>query len=538
MLAQPVMIGVFPGAELKARPRLFRAVEEATGARFAAWPDATGGRVAGVVFFTRAEPPPGIRSIVATPGDGPPAASARVSLARDGGLDRRLRGRVLRDDEVVGIATLTSERGDTVLASTAEGAALWTRAGLVDRVVVSPRELAPGEVLRDVLANGRFLSLLPLVHLLRELDPGPRWSSPPLRASFVFDDPNLRRPSYGFIRYAELARHAERHGYHAAMATIPLDARALSTEAAAFFRGDRPLLSLLVHGNDHLSRELARPLSNDEALALAAQALRRIEQLERRAHVPVARVMVPPHGALAEGMARALFRTGYEAVCTNIPYPWLDRPPADRLLAGWDVAELVVGGLPMIPRFRLRERDDLALRAYLGQPLVLYGHSEDLAEGYDVLAEAADDVNAVGDVEWTSPQAIAQGNYLVQEQGESTNVRLFTRRAHVLLPEGTRRLLVDLPASADGLEEIVIAPKGERGQPVAVGESVDVAGQRVVDIRLTRRDAASPLFVPPPRGRPWPVLRRTLTEARDRALPRLPRRALAVLRRPASSVRS
>jgi hypothetical protein len=524
-MAQRLVIGVFPGRELEARPRLFRALEEATGARFAAQSEASGAAVDGLVVLSPAQPQPGVRLLVVAPGDGAPTVSNRVSLAREDGLDRRLRSRVFRDEDVVGVRTLPAARSDTVLASTPEGAPLWTRAGPVDRVALFPRELAPDEVLRDALRNGRFLSLLPLVHLIRELDPGARKHAPPLRASFVFDDPNLRRRSYGFVRYADLARHAERHGYHAAMATIPLDGRSTSHEAAAFFRGDQARLSLLVHGNDHLSRELARSLPEDDALALAAQALRRIERLERRTHLQVARVMVPPHGALSERIARALLRTGYEAACANSPYPWLDRPPADRLVAGWGVTELVVGGLPMIPRFRLADRDDLALRAFLDQPLVLYGHSEDLADGYDVLAEAADDVNAVGDVEWASPRAIAQTNYAVREQGETTNVRLFTRRAHVPLPEATRSLVVELPASSDGLEQIVVS-----GQPVALGEAVEVAGQHVVDIRLTRRDALSPLDVPAPPRRPWPLLRRTLTEARDRALPRVPRRARAVLR--------
>ena len=414
-MAQRPVIGVFPGRELDVRPRLFSALQEATGARFAPWPG--GPEVDALFLLSPLQPPPGVRSLLIAPGDGPAAASNRVSLARDDGLDRRLRGRALRDDDAVGVRTFPAARGDSVLARAEDGGPLWIRSGLVDRAPIVPSELAPEEVLRDAFRSGRFLSLLPLVHLVRELDRRPGWRSPSLRASFVFDDPNLRRASYGFVRYAELARHAARHGYHAAMATIPLDAWAASPEAAAFFRGEHASLSLVVHGNDHLSRELARPLSDDDALALAAQALRRVDQLERRTRVSVARVMVPPHGVLSEVIARALLRTGYEAACANQPYPWLERPPGDRPVAGWGVTEIVVGGLPMIPRFRLMNRDDLPLRAFLDQPLVLYGHSEDLADGYDVLAEAAEDVNAVGGVEWVSPRAIAQTNYAVLGAG-------------------------------------------------------------------------------------------------------------------------
>lgn len=531
-MARRLVIGVFPSREFEVRPRLFSALQEATGALSVPWSEEAGRRIDALFSLSPSQPPPGIRALVVAPGDGPPAASTRVSLGTDGGLDRRLRGRVLRDDDVRGVQALLSQRGDSVLARTEEGAPLWIRTGLVDRAVLVPHELAPVETLRDAFRSGRFLALLPLVHLVRELDGEPRWRTPPLRASFVFDDPNLRRASYGFVRYAELARHADRYGYHAAMATIPLDAWGASPKAAAFFRGDEARLSLVVHGNDHLRHELARSLADDDAMALAGQALRRIESLERRMQVPVARVMVPPHGALSEGFARALLRTGYEAVCTNSPYPWLRRPPADRPAAGWSVSEVVVGGLPMIPRFRIKDRGDLPLRAFLDQPLVLYGHSEDLADGYEVLADAAEDVNALGGVEWASPRSIAQTNYAVSEQGETVIVRLFSRHARICLPAGARRLVVELPASGDELEHIAVSADHARPIPVEVGEAVDVAGQKKIDVRLTRRDALSPLAVPSPSRSPWPILRRTLTEGRDRTLPLLPRGTLAFLRRP------
>ena len=529
-MSEGPVIGVSPARAFDMRRRLFRALAEATGARFARWSEASVERVDAVVLFSPATPPEGVRSLVFAPGDGA-AATTQVSLGRQDGLDRRLWSRRLRDADAAGVPTLPAGPSDGVLAQTAEdGAPLWVRTGLVDRAVVVPGELAENEVLRDVFRNGRFIAVLPLLHLARELEHEPRWRPPALRASIVFDDPNLRRASYGFVRYAELAHHAEQHRYHAVMATIPLDAGAVRREAARFFSSEHARLSLAVHGNDHLGRELARDVSDAEAQALTAHALRRIDELERRAEVRVARVMVPPHGALSERFAHALLRTGYEAVCTNHPYPWLKRPPADRLAAGWGVAEIVVGGLPLIPRFRLRDRDDLPLRAFLGQPLVLYGHSEDLAEGYEVLAEAARDVNAVGDVEWLSLGGIAETNYVARQQGETMTVRLFTRRARVQLQTSARFLVVELPPSTDGFEDVAIkAADAER--LVVAGEPVDVAGQSVIDVALARQDALSPLLVPSPRRRGWPMLRRLMTEARDRSLPRVPPAARVYLTR-------
>ena len=317
------------------------------------------------------------------------------------------------------------------------------------------------------------------------------------------------------------------------MATIPLDARVASPEVAAFFRGEHAPLSLVVHGNDHLGRELGRSISDDEALTLAAQALRRIDQLERqlsfRWHGSWCRLTAHcPRGSRVRCYGRAT------RPCVESSVSVAGASTSRPALAGWESPRSSWEACPLIPRFRLADRDDLPLRAFLGQPLVLYGHSEDLADGYDVLAEAAEDVDALGDVNWVSPRAIAQTNYAVLEEGETVGLRLFSRSARVRLPAGTRWLSVELPASADGLEHVAVSADEGRGKLVALGEAVDVAGHRVIDVRLTRRDAISPLLVPRPRRSPWPILRRTLTEARDRSLPRLPPRARVLLRRSAA----
>src|SRR5437588_776228 len=81
-----------------------------------------------------------------------------------------------------------------------------------------------------------FVALLALVHFLREVSAEHRWTPPPLRASFIVDDPNLHWPSYGFLRYRELVAHADAHGYHVALATVPLDGWFAHPAAARLLR--------------------------------------------------------------------------------------------------------------------------------------------------------------------------------------------------------------------------------------------------------------------------------------------------------------
>jgi hypothetical protein len=289
-----------------------------------------------------------------------------------------------------------------------------------------PDELEAGEALRERLRPGRKRALLALARFLADLTAHLRPAAPPLHAAFVIDDPNLRRRRYGHIDYAELLESARAHGYHVAIAMVPLDGRLARRDGAAarIFRAGREHLSLCVHGNDHDGPELGRPTRDAEALALVAQALRRTGAFERRTGLAVDRVMVPPHERLSEPVARALRAYGFAGVCTTRPYPWvantpehhwLARPPEAGPLAAWGPVDLVAGGLPVLLRAELAafaesrsSREDLALRAFLGQPLILYGHHDLLAEGPDALARAAAEIDRLGDVRWSSLGTIAR----------------------------------------------------------------------------------------------------------------------------------
>ena len=107
------------------------------------------------------------------------------------------------------------------------GSASWARTpgpAPVDRVGAALPELASGEVLRDALQHRRALGMVAIIDLLRRVTRDIAHEPPPVRAALLFDDPNLRWRSYGYIDYRDLVRHAEEHRYHVAMAMIPLDA--------------------------------------------------------------------------------------------------------------------------------------------------------------------------------------------------------------------------------------------------------------------------------------------------------------------------
>jgi hypothetical protein len=338
-----------------------------------------------------------------------------------------------------------------------------------------------------------------------------------LRASIVFDDPNLRRPSYGFIDYRRLLAHADAHGYHAVVAMIPLDGTRTHREAAALFSGRPDRLSLAVHGNDHVRRELAVIDDRVDALETAGQAMHRIARFERRSGVAVDRVMVPPHGMCSEPMTAALGAVGFDALCAIHPLPWTEDPPPEERLVGWNPAQFA-GGCAVIPRFPLTTSPtEVALRAFLDQPLVWYGHHDDLAEGLEPLERAAAMVNRLGSVQWQSLGGLARSNAAQRLDEGRLTVRPYARRLRVQPPEAASRLVVEEPSGFRGRSELVAWSVGG-GVPVAFGQGIGIPPSGSIEIRLHGAADVEPGALAAPRWRPWRRLRRITTETRDRAV--------------------
>jgi hypothetical protein len=378
-------------------------------------------------------------------------------------------------------------------------------------------ELDPSQTLLGLYLQSP-MALIALVHFLRALTSRSSFSPPALRAAFLFDDPNLRWRTYGFIDYRQLVEHADAHGYHAAMAMIPIDSWGQHRGTVDLFRKRRDRLSVVRHGNNHVAQELMRSQDLSGALAVAAQAMRRTARIEARHGLAIDRIMVPPHGMCSASMAQALGILGFDALCAIHPLPWTEHPPSEQSLAGWGPAEFAAD-CAVIPRIPLTSPStEIALRAYLDQPLVLYGHHDDLADGLDLLAEAAAHVNRLGPVNWSSVGEIALTNHATRIEGGRLLVRPYSRRLRLDMPLGTKALLVEKPReTTPGL----VGWSVDTSPPLSFGCATS-ASPAPLEIRLRGASEIDPAQVKPPAWRPWPVLRRVATEARDRTLPLRP----------------
>lgn len=529
-IADVKRVGVFPAGERECRRRLFDTLEGAFPVRFE--PRSPGelrdlDAVLEIGGGLSAES--GARAGLAALAmkrheDRQSGETVKVALSHSLAIDPRLRGASLSDAFLGHRAGLEPFGRPTILASGNTGP-LWVRAGKLGTTALAPSELAPGEALRERLQDGRCAALLPLVHFLSDLTRDTRWQPPQPRAAFLFDDPNLHWPSYGFLDLPALAALARERRYHVALAMVPIDGWFAHPTAVRALRQGAGSLSLLVHGNDHSKHELGRPAAAAEGTALAAQALRRVAAFERRTRTRVDRVMAPPHEACSEGAVRGLRRCGFEAISMTRPYPWIEstprswlaRPQSADALVGWGPGGFVEG-LPLLLRHPLAQRSptELALRAFLGQPLILYGHHEDLLHGPDALLEAAEDVNRLAPARWCSLGEIAATSFETRRQGSHLAVRLLNRRTRIEVPAGVEEVSFELPTS--GLRPDLQLLEAN-GAPLSLGEPLRVGAGEGLEVRLRPHDSVQVDAVPAPRRRPLAVARRLASEGRDRLRP-------------------
>lgn len=431
-------------------------------------------------------------------------------------VPRAFRGRTLEDSTVAVLPSGIAAGLTSVLARTESGPVWASLSETLELAAPAPAELETNTTLRSRFRPGRFSDLLPLLAFVSR-NAAADWQQPQQSAAFLIDDPNLRAMRYGFVHFDQLAVDARDNGYHVAFATIPLDLWWASRRVVRLFRESSHLLSLLIHGNDHRFRELDRDQSDRQRIEMLSEALQRVDRFERRYAVPVARVMAPPHGACAHATISTLLRLNFEALCISRTYPWLPGGSHNDVLAGSRPVHLVDGEFPLLLRHHIgRDRDDLLFRAFLGQPLIIYGHHEDLVGGVEVLRDTAAFINDLSPVEWLPLDGIARSRFSKRRNGSCLVIRPQTRHLEVPVDGTFDTIAVEL--SHTGPTGTVVVTRD--GESLSGPGPHSVAGDRVkISIRPGTAMDPSNMATRSNLHSMWPFVRRLLTEGRDRLAP-------------------
>lgn len=447
-------------------------------------------------------------------------------------LDSRLRGKRLSHCPIP-VVPINEAPDVSVLAWDGQ-APIWARrskgAVRTECLACEFPELSRAQQVLDYFHGERFFELLPLLHFLREVAGPSDWQSPGLRACFMFDDPNIHWPSYGYLAYEELAASATAHHFHIALATVPLDTWFVHQKTASLFRNQTSTLSLLFHGNDHLCKELGVQRGSTETRALLAQSLKRISQFEQRSGLLVDRVMAPPHEACTPGMIEAMLELGFDGGCIS---PWSlrdwggEHPWPDSF--GLEPTELVFGTCPVAPRFKMSADclGNIVVSAFLNRPIIPVGHHYSVAGGLELLAVLAKFINSLGKVNWCNLQSILRGSFLTRQEGSTLFLRPYSACLDVRIPDEIDTLMLTCPLNQRSRNQFKLLPHVQDStrfqarlldfnSPVHVtpGEKIRLVSSAfgTIDFRQVKS----------PSAHPWAFVRRLLCEFRDRLQPLRP----------------
>ena len=525
-------IALFPDSTRHTRARLLDSLAELYPVDFVPESEANFDRIDAAIFFSQEKTRPerlferGVSSFVF----GRSArmiglhANVNISFSTHAILHSAFRNARIPLGGATEAAELNAADGDATLASH-DFLRLWlVRANekvVLHTVALGPPELGGDELLWLYLLPQNWLALLPLLHFIRRVTADVDWSPIPQHACFIFDDPNLHSRRYGYLDFAELAREASTRNYHVALATVPLDASYAAPKAVELFHKCTRRLSLLIHGNDHVKNELARDYAEGEAQRILSQALARIASRERRTSLKVSRVIAAPHGGCSESMMAQMLRLPLEGACASAGATVLsNREKKWPLGFGLLPVCFMAGGFPVIRRFHLRYGLlPLRFAAFLGQPILPYGHHQDCAEGLGQLAEIADTVNAWTDTTWTDLESILHDHCRTRREGELLHVQIGARQARVTVPEGIFRVVVHAYGATGTDYKLTAASATTPPQTWALDVPNRVVPSTFLTLRISSCRPLDPATVEGRGYRVWPPVRRALAIGRDRLMP-------------------
>jgi hypothetical protein len=281
-----------------------------------------------------------------------------------------------------------------------------------------------------------FATLAPQLMFLRYAAGLRAWHSPASYANLTIDDAWLRE-RYGYVDYVKLLREAQGHNFHVTVAFVPWNFDRSEPAMISLFRTHPDRFSITVHGNNHDHQEFGlyktHPLNKQ--VDDIRQALARMERFSELTHIPYSPVMVFPHSISPESTLAALKRYNFLATANSLNVPSDASAPPDEEFALRAVTQ-AFANFPSLRRYSAEvpiPESQLAIDAFIGNPMLFYVHQGFFAAGIDSFNRTADTVTELQpDVQWRSLGHIAQHLYLTKLRDDGAyDVRLYTGSTHL-----------------------------------------------------------------------------------------------------------
>jgi peptidoglycan/xylan/chitin deacetylase (PgdA/CDA1 family) len=262
------------------------------------------------------------------------------------------------------------------------------------------------------------------------------WHTPGDYANLTIDDLWLREP-YGHVNYEKLLQEAQQHDFHATIAFIPWNFDRSQPRMVSLFQAHPDRLSICVHGNNHVHQEFGPFDSHpfEKQAKDIEQSLARMEKFKQLTNIPYDAVMVFPHSISPEATFSALKRTNFLATANSLNTPSDAKAPSDVEFA-LRTASLHFANFPSLRRYSAETdipKSQLAIDAFLGNPMLFYAHESFFASGIDAFNKTADEVNQLQpDIKWRGLGDIVKHLYLERLRDDGNfDVRAFSGSIHL-----------------------------------------------------------------------------------------------------------
>lgn len=276
-----------------------------------------------------------------------------------------------------------------------------------------------------------FSSLAPQLMFVRYAAGDKAWHSQGHYANLTIDDAWLRE-SYGSVNYKELLQEMERHNFHTTLAFIPWNFDRSEAAVVSLFREHPDRFSICIHGNNHHHQEFgaydSKPL--DGQIYDIKQGLARMARFSELTKLPYDPVMVFPHSIAPQQTLAELKRYNFTATSNFINVPLGANPPSGPEFA-LRPATMAFSSFPSLRRYSdeaPRPESQLAIDAFLGNPMFFYVHQGFFADGIGAFNDTAATVNRMQpDTQWQGLGYIAQHLYLEKQRDDGNyDVRAYS----------------------------------------------------------------------------------------------------------------
>jgi hypothetical protein len=350
----------------------------------------------------------------------------------------------------------------------------------------------------------QFSAVAPLMIFLRYAAGDRAWHSNGHYANLTVDDAWLREP-YGHLQYSDLLQEMQQHNFHTTIAFVPWNFDRSDPQVVSLLRAHSDRFSICVHGNNHDHQEFSslQDRSSDLQTANIRQALARMKKFESLTQLPYDRVMVFPHSIAPPETLGSLKHYNFLATANSRNIPLGSNPPLDPGFALRPMT-LAFSNFPSLRRYSAEvplSKSELAVNAFLDNPMLFYVHEAYFAEGIGRFDPVASTVNQLQpDTLWRGLGYIAEhlylersrydGKYEIQSFTSNLQLENVHRRDAIFLVEKDEDFRLPLTLLVDGHPH-AYSREGNRIRfeiPVPAGMTRQIAIRYQEDLDLSAID--------------------------------------------------